>query len=153
MAPSSAPATANRRCPHFTHAASSPSAWQQGYKLCLAVPSMRGWIRSYSSIFLLLIAWLPLLSLPLLSSHRHPQHPQQSTRALIVSPRTPPTLETRRVWDPGIAALQATRAATTAVTCLSAGQLCNIRTRPVHVASRTAIYGFSTITDDATALR
>jgi len=36
---------------------------------------------------------------------------------------------------------------------LSAGQLCDIRTRPVHVASRTAIYGFSTISDDATALR
>ena len=36
---------------------------------------------------------------------------------------------------------------------VSAGQLCDQRTRPVHVASRTAIYGFSTITDDATALR
>jgi len=36
---------------------------------------------------------------------------------------------------------------------VSAGQLCDLRTRPVHVASRTAIYGFSTITDDATALR
>jgi len=37
--------------------------------------------------------------------------------------------------------------------CMSAGQLCDLRTRPVHVASRTAIYGFSTTTDDATALR
>jgi len=36
---------------------------------------------------------------------------------------------------------------------MSAGQLCDLRMRPVHVASRTAIYGFSTITDDATALR
>jgi len=36
---------------------------------------------------------------------------------------------------------------------LSAGQLCDLRTRPVHVASRTAIYGFGTISDDATALR
>jgi len=36
---------------------------------------------------------------------------------------------------------------------LSADQLCDLRTRPVHVASRTAIYRFSTITDDATALR
>jgi len=36
---------------------------------------------------------------------------------------------------------------------LSAGQLCDLRTRPVHVASRTAICGFSTISDDATALR
>jgi len=36
---------------------------------------------------------------------------------------------------------------------VSAGQLCDLRTRPVLVASRTAIYGFSTITDDATALR
>jgi len=36
---------------------------------------------------------------------------------------------------------------------MSAGQLCDIRTRPVHVASRTAIYGFSTISDKATALR
>ena len=36
---------------------------------------------------------------------------------------------------------------------LSAGQLCDLRTRPVHIASRTAIYGFSTISDDATALR
>jgi len=36
---------------------------------------------------------------------------------------------------------------------MSAGQLCDLRTRPVHVASRTAIYGFSTISDDATALR
>jgi len=36
---------------------------------------------------------------------------------------------------------------------LSAGQLCNLQMRPEHVASRTAIYGFSTISDDATALR
>ena len=36
---------------------------------------------------------------------------------------------------------------------LSAGQLCDLRTRPVHVASRTAVYGFCTISDDATALR
>jgi len=36
---------------------------------------------------------------------------------------------------------------------VSAGQWCDLRMRPVHVASRTAIYGFSTITDDATALR
>jgi len=36
---------------------------------------------------------------------------------------------------------------------VSAGQLCDLQTRPVHVASRTAIYGFSTISDDATALR
>jgi len=36
---------------------------------------------------------------------------------------------------------------------LSAGQLCDLQTRPVHVASRTAIYGFSTISDDATTLR
>jgi len=36
---------------------------------------------------------------------------------------------------------------------LSAGQLCDLQMRPVHVASRTAIYGFSTISDDATALR
>jgi len=36
---------------------------------------------------------------------------------------------------------------------VSAGQLCNLQTRPVHVASRTAIYGFSTISDDAMALR
>jgi len=39
------------------------------------------------------------------------------------------------------------------VSFVSAGQLCDLRTRPVLVASRTAIYGFSTITDDATALR
>jgi len=38
-------------------------------------------------------------------------------------------------------------------THVSAGQLCDLRTRPVHVASRTATYGFSTITDDAMALR
>jgi len=36
---------------------------------------------------------------------------------------------------------------------LSAGQLCNLRTRPIHVATRTAIYGSRTIVDDATALR
>jgi len=36
---------------------------------------------------------------------------------------------------------------------MSAGQLCDLQTRPVHVASRTAIYGFSTISDEATALR
>jgi len=36
---------------------------------------------------------------------------------------------------------------------VSAGQLCDLQTRPVHVASRTAIYGFGTISDDATALR
>jgi len=35
---------------------------------------------------------------------------------------------------------------------LSAGQLCDLQSRPLHVASRTAIYGFSTIADDATAL-
>jgi len=36
---------------------------------------------------------------------------------------------------------------------LSAGQLCDLRTRPIHVAIRTAIYGSRTIVDDATALR
>jgi len=36
---------------------------------------------------------------------------------------------------------------------VSAGQLCDLQTRPEHVASRMAIYGFSTISDDATALR
>jgi len=36
---------------------------------------------------------------------------------------------------------------------MSAGQLCDLQTRPEHVDSRTAIYGFSTISDDATALR
>ena len=36
---------------------------------------------------------------------------------------------------------------------VSAGQLCNLRTRPIHVATRTAIYGSRTIVDDATALR
>jgi len=35
---------------------------------------------------------------------------------------------------------------------VSAGQLCDLRTRPIHVASRTSIYRFSTIADDATAL-
>jgi len=35
---------------------------------------------------------------------------------------------------------------------MSAGQLCDLRRRPLHVASRTAIYGFSTIVDDATEL-
>jgi len=35
---------------------------------------------------------------------------------------------------------------------VSAGQLCDLRTRPQHVASRMAIYGFSTITDDTTTL-
>jgi len=35
---------------------------------------------------------------------------------------------------------------------LSAGQFCDPKTRPMHVASRTAVCGFSTIADDATAL-
>jgi len=39
-----------------------------------------------------------------------------------------------------------------AVCYVSAGQLCDLRTRPLHVVSRTAIYGFSMIADDATAL-
>jgi len=36
---------------------------------------------------------------------------------------------------------------------VSAGQLCDLRTRLIHVATRTAIYGSRTIVDDATALR
>jgi len=35
---------------------------------------------------------------------------------------------------------------------VSAGQLCDLQMRPIHVASRTAIYGSSTIAEDATAL-
>jgi len=38
-------------------------------------------------------------------------------------------------------------------TNLSAGQLCDLLTRLMHVATRTAIYGSRTIVDDATALR
>jgi len=34
-----------------------------------------------------------------------------------------------------------------------AGQLCDLQTGPMHVSSRTAIYGWSTVVDDATALR
>ena len=35
---------------------------------------------------------------------------------------------------------------------LSAGQLCDLRTRPAHVASRMAVHGWNTVADDATAL-
>jgi len=35
---------------------------------------------------------------------------------------------------------------------MSAGQLCDLRTRPLHIAPRTAICGFSMIADNATAL-
>jgi len=36
---------------------------------------------------------------------------------------------------------------------VSVGQLCDLQMRPIHVATRTAIYGSCTIVDDATALR
>jgi len=36
---------------------------------------------------------------------------------------------------------------------VSAGQLCDLQSRLIHVSSRTAIYGWSTVVDDATALR
>jgi len=36
--------------------------------------------------------------------------------------------------------------------CLSAGQLCDLRTGPMRVSSRTAVCGWSTVVDDTTAL-
>jgi len=36
---------------------------------------------------------------------------------------------------------------------VSAGQLCDLQSRLIHVSSRTAIYAWSTVVDDATALR
>jgi len=36
---------------------------------------------------------------------------------------------------------------------LSAGQLCNLQARPMHVVTLTAIYRLRTIVDDARALR
>jgi len=104
MALASAPAIAKRRCPHSVHNTSSPPTWQQRYKLCLEVPTTLGRIRSYSSVFLLLITCLLLFPLPSLHEYRQ----LQTHATLIALPRAPTELDLaviRCVWDPGIAAL------------------------------------------------